>query len=602
MYHCNSIKTSRFLACSLVALTVASTCNMPALANASRLTRSSHSTQFGFVTSGFSLPPGKKQLKKTPTEVEIYEFDSSPLDNRKPFLLVHGLRGEFWPSFRWEKVAQRLNSDAKFHQKYKIYLARYSTLISFRSVIPDFRNALSRLYSATNDQPITIMALSMGGNLVYESMLDEETDSKVRSVITLGTPFRGSPLFSKDWLQYSLYKRLCMPITRVDHSLALRFYFNRNKHLLTDLCWDNADAAIPDVGPFKSKLLFGPKGDLTAEKTANTKLFELNENNANVKRKFITYGGYMENPYLESRSVRYLENTLLYPVTFWWVKFPAHLAREHAVLNLLNHDIACVTVNDSWKSRIAANPFLYALNDGITPLSSALFLPESALESVPLITTQSVAKLKNKIDVNFARVFRGADHLTYIDGARHLRTSTKLRDDLNPNQPERDIMSWMLGDILSLDNQKLADDSEKSKEASGETTKGDTACGDTNGATSRDDTANGATINSATNGATASNGSEDRSNKDGKLDSDSVKPPQANDKDLGAPMNGTSNDSDQTDSSGETKTETDSPTPQNIDAPKKDSKQIAPDLSSTAPPRRPLAVEVGREATSSSKQ
>lgn len=575
-------------------LTMAGTCNMPAQANTSRLTRSSHSTQFGFVTSGFSLPPGKKQLKKSPEQVEVYEFDSSPLDNRKPFLLVHGLRGEFWPSFRWEKVAQRFNSDTKFHQKYKIYLARYSTLKSFRSVIPDFRNAISRLYSASNNQPITIMALSMGGNLVYESMLDEETDSKVRSVITLGTPFHGSPLFSKDWLQYSLYKRLCMPITRVDHSLALRFYFDRNKHLLTDLCWDNADAAIPNVGPFKSKLLFGPKGNVTAEKTANTKLLKLNENNADVKRKFITYGGYIQNPYLESKSVRYLEKTMLYPVTFWWVKFPAHLAREHAVLNLLNHDIACVTVNDSWKSRIAANPFLYALNDGITPLSSALFLPESTLESVPLITTHSVAKLKNKIDVNFARVFRGADHLTYIDGARHLRTSTKLRDDLNPNQPERDIMSWMLGDILSLDNQKLADDSEKSKEASGDTTKGNTASGET---------AKGDATGNKIERDTAGSDGEDSSNKGDNLNSNSVESPESNARDSGAPVNGKSNDSQPTDSSGDTKTDTDSPTPQNIDAPKKDpEKKIAPDLSSSAPPSRPLAVEVGREATSSNKR
>lgn len=555
-----------------MALTMVSTCNMPAQANPSRLTRSGQSTQFGFVTSGFALPPGKKQLKKTPKEVEVYEFDSSPLDNRAPFLLVHGLRGEFWPSFRWEKVAHRFNNDPKFHQRYKIYLARYSTLTSFRKVIPDFRNALSRLYAVGNNQPITIMALSMGGNLVYESMLDEETDSKVRSVISLGTPFHGSPLFSKEWLQYSLYKRLCMPITRVDHSLALRFYFDRNKNLLTDLCWDNADKAVPDVGKFKSKLLFGPKGNLTVAKTANTKLFKLNENNANIKRKFITYSGYMDNPYLESsKSRRYLEKTMLYPLTFWWVKFPAHLAREHAVLNLLNHDIACVTVNDSWKSRIAANPFLYALNDGITPLSSALFLPDSTLESVALVTPNTISQLKDKIDVNFARVFRGADHLTYIDGARHLRTSTRLRDDLNPNQPERDMMTWMLGDILSLDNQKLAGESEKSKEADGGATGGDTTSGD------NEKSSNGDNNNYSDAGAKVPDNAGDGTLSDSEKKTDTMA-------DTNGPVPGTESDK------GKSRQ-------------KNPEGKIAPDLSSTDEQSKPpLAVEVSREAVGPEKQ
>jgi hypothetical protein len=73
-----------------------------------------------------------------------------------------------------------------------------------------------------------------------------------------------------------------------------------------------------------------------------------------------------------------------------------------------------------------------------------------------------VKKLRDRTDVKLARAFKDVDHLTYIDGARPLVTvGKKVSDELRPEDGEKDIFAWMLGDILNIDSvgAKLADES-----------------------------------------------------------------------------------------------------------------------------------------------
>lgn len=438
---------------------------MPAYADATRLTTAQNckTKNLGLISRSFDLLPAGKKLRKSPEDVFIYEYNETPLGNRQPLLLVHGLRGEFYPYFRWQKVAEHFKSNSDFDKNYKIYLCRYPTLVRLEKVTPKFAAAVHKLYSACNNKPITCVALSMGGNLIYESMLDPSVEPEIASVIALGTPFHGSPLFSANWMQYSIYKRLSMPWTRIDHSLALKLYFDNNKNLLQDLSWDDSDNAIPDVGKFRSKLPFGPKGVLTYQDTVNTRLREINEKHRRVKSKFITYGGYLHNPYEGPTSLRYIENIAFYPIALCTVKLPAHFAREHPALRMLNRDIAAVDVRKEWKEN-GKSPFLYTLNDGITPLSSALFLPEDLLKKTALVSEHELPRLCGKTDVKLARVFGNIDHLTYIDGYRPLTELTKMKDELNPELQEKDIFSWMLDDVLSLRKESVADEEPKLSE------------------------------------------------------------------------------------------------------------------------------------------
>jgi len=407
----------------------------------------------GFASTFQTLPP--KRLGKTkPQDAALYQFDDTPLGDRTPVLLVHGLRGEYYPYFRWGKVAKRFSNDKAFSKSYKLYLVRYDSTASLSKTVPQMREQVARLFEAANKKPIRILALSMGGNLTFEAMHDKDTDDKVALLMTLGTPFHGSPLFSFNWLQYGVYKNQSLPWTRIDHSVAYRLYFGRNPNLLADLRWDNSDGAIPDVGHFKSHLPLGPSGNLTIADSINKRMWEVPAHVVD-KKKIVAYSGYLTNPYLLPETERFMETAMLYPYTFFTVKLPAHLAREHAVLRLLNHTIACVLSSTEATER-ANWRYLYDLNDGITPLSSALFLPNAASETHYLAKESDLAKIRGVVDVGQARVFRNVDHLSFIDAYRPLKiTSPNLKDELNPADGSRDIFGWMLADITrSVDENK----------------------------------------------------------------------------------------------------------------------------------------------------
>ncbi len=450
---------ARFNSWALGLALLATAASSAATASPARLTTHQDVSQpssvlYGSVSDRFaSLPAGKKQRKR-PTDVKIYEYDQKPLGDRSPLLLVHGLRGEYYPYFRWQKVADKLAKSEAFSSKYKIYLVRYSSLDRFDHVLPKFKDALTSLYSATKQRPITMVALSMGGNIAYESLTDPNIESKVRLLFTMGTPFHGSPLFCKDWMNYTVYKRLSWPWTRVDHNLSYRFYFDRNPILRQDLAWDNADEAIPETGKFKSKLPFGPKGHLTVGDTINSRLSKVNSVPVD-RKKLITYGGYIVNPYLAPGFKRYAETTAFYPMFLLSNSFPAHFGREHPVLEFLNRDITNVQVSKKIAKQ-AGTPFVYVLNDGICPVTSAIFLPNEVARTQFVAKETDFEKVRDKVNVGKARVFRNVDHLTFIDGVRPLNpiisaVSSQVKDELNPQDGQKDIFDWILSDLVNSD-------------------------------------------------------------------------------------------------------------------------------------------------------
>lgn len=434
-----------------------------ALANPSRLTSpQAEATSSSLVSEGVSkqfpsLPAGRS-LRHRPSDVKIYEYDQTPIGERSPFLMVHGLRGEYWPYFRWQKVAERLTKNQEFNSLYKVYMVRYSSLDRIEEVLPKFKEAFNSLYEYGGKKPIGMIALSMGGNLSYQAFTDKEIEPKVKLLLTMGTPFHGSPLFCRDWLAYTVYKRLSWPWSRIDHNLAFKLYFKKNHNLQNDLTWDNADGAIPEVGKFWSKLPFGPSGNLTVENTLNERLLKVNTTPTR-REKLITYGGYIVNPYLAPRAKRYLENAFMYPLFLVSTTFPAHFAREHPVLEMLNRDIANIQVPKS-VAKAAGTPFVYVLNDGITPVSSAIFVPPAVAKQNYVARELDVEKLKGRLDVGRARVFRNVDHLTFIDGVRPVlplvASYQQIKDELNPQETPRDMFGWILGDIMAADAEEAA--------------------------------------------------------------------------------------------------------------------------------------------------
>jgi len=389
------------------------------------------------------LPRGK--LTDKPIQMTLYQYDDKLLGRRTPLLLVHGLKAECWPYLRWQHLVKHLSANPEFTNKYKIFFARYDSSASLDKMAEQLQAKIAQLYAAGGQTPITILALSMGGNITYESMLNRDTDKQVRLVLAMGTPFHGSPLFTADWLQYGIYKRNRCPLARIDRSVAYRLYFGHKKNLLYDLRWDNCDQSIPDLGHFASLLPFGPHGNLTAASTNNQELAATNQKIVD-KRKIIAYSGYLPNFYQWRPTAGTIARAVMLPYNILTITVPVYLGAEHHVLKMLNRQISSVPITQA-AAKHAGSKYLFAWNDGITPVISALFLPDCYCTTQSIAHQSDLARIKPLLDVGKARVFRNIDHLTYLDGYRPITLPAAMCDELNPEAGKRDIFSWILFDL-----------------------------------------------------------------------------------------------------------------------------------------------------------
>ena len=411
------------------------------------------------VNRTYRLPPPQKELKIPPSTVEIYQYDETPIGNRTPFLMVHGLRGEFREGFRWEMVVENLMKKQEFRDKYKIYFARYNTYVLLDSVKKQFQQAVKDLYQNTGKRPMTVMALSMGGNVVQEALEDLEVQSDIEKIITLGTPFHGSPLFCFEWLRYSIIRNHSVPWVRGDLAFSYKMYFRLHPNLLEDLRWDNSDNGIPQIGKFSTWFPFHIAGDLNMKRMENLRIARLNELKLD-KKKFICYGGYLLTPYATPHKPSHFAKAVKWPWWFATCTVPYHMGFEHPVLRALNFEMGRMVVGSPDMKEALRGSSRYALNDGITPLVSALFLPSDVMANDPVAREPSISKIRRSIDIGRARVFRQIDHITFVDNYRPHHLPKEMRDELNPNQPARNIFDWMFLDIMETPS-KLADSIEK---------------------------------------------------------------------------------------------------------------------------------------------
>ncbi|HBG26119.1 MAG: hypothetical protein A2Y10_16335 [Planctomycetes bacterium GWF2_41_51] len=127
----------------------------------------------------------------------IYEYTDTENISlaRPPVVMVHGLYGN--PS-DFSKMGDELTAKGWLY----LYLASYNNTASFDKNIPkvkaEIKNALNGPrgagYAATK---VDVVAHSMGGLLVKK--MDTSTQESIRKIITIGTPYKGSPLATLLW-------------------------------------------------------------------------------------------------------------------------------------------------------------------------------------------------------------------------------------------------------------------------------------------------------------------------------------------------------------------------------------------------------------------
>ncbi|PZM81593.1 MAG: hypothetical protein DKT66_20545 [Candidatus Melainabacteria bacterium] len=398
------------------------------------------------------LNPGDV-FKQKPERLEVFQQDHSPLKGREVLLLIHGGGGEYQSMFRWDKALAYFDADQQFKKKFKVFLLRYDTTDSLNDEIDQAKKLIPELAKGAG-KPITIMALSMGGNVVQGAIADPEVADCIDRAICMGTPFHGSPLFSADWYQYSLLQHKFGPFTRMMDAVDYRLYFSRHKNYQADLKWDNLDGGIPSIGSFKGLTPIGPKGNLNPENDAGNVLRKINEGKVD-KAKIIAYAGYLVTPeVLCMTKKRRLESYILAPYRFFTVRMPAQLGREQPALKVLSTKIGKVKAAD--ETGLSTRKF--ALNDGITPISSALFLPPQVVRDYPILKEDDLSGLRPHLDIRLGRVFRNIDHVTFVDGVPPHRGTKFMKDELHPEDGAHTIFDWMLDELLEREQGYRDDD------------------------------------------------------------------------------------------------------------------------------------------------
>jgi triacylglycerol esterase/lipase EstA (alpha/beta hydrolase family) len=201
--------------------------------------------------------------------------DKSPLGDRTPLVLIHGIGASASTEFNWERFLDFTKKDKALMGRYKIYLYHYDSSRSVPAISQNLQQTLTSFIQLLGDKSIKIVAYSEGGLLTRNALQDPYLDQHIEEVITIATPFHGSPLANPEWIRQQVKTESPFSLLRMGQRLAYNITGRLYPSFKEDFRWDNFDGAIP--------------GD------------QYNANNRNIaptdyalahKQKFVTYGSY----------------------------------------------------------------------------------------------------------------------------------------------------------------------------------------------------------------------------------------------------------------------------------------------------------------------
>jgi hypothetical protein len=208
-------------------------------------------------------------------ESGLTAYDNTPLADRTPLILVHGIAAQNYRLFNWENFLAFVDKRPDFKRQYKIYLYHYDSSQSVKDISGNFQQTLKRFIGGLNGRPIKILAYSEGGLLTRNAMQDPYVYSHTLKVLTIATPFHGSPLANPEWVEQQVKTEPIFNVIRITQKLAYKITGKLYPSFREDFHWDNFDGAIPLKQYVKNN------GPLTTQDYALAH-----------KPDFITYGSY----------------------------------------------------------------------------------------------------------------------------------------------------------------------------------------------------------------------------------------------------------------------------------------------------------------------
>lgn len=408
-------------------------------------------------------------------------YDASPLGNRTPLILIHGIGASASTEFNWERFLDVASKDANLMSRYKIYLYHYDSSRSVPDISTNLQLTLKHFLETHQEKPIKILAYSEGGLLTRNALQDPYLDHHTDEVITIATPFHGSPLANPDWVRQQVKTEPRLSLVRMGQRLAYGITKKLYPSFKEDFRWDNFDGALP------------PEQLAQSATVINSKDYAL----ANKKR-FVTYGSYFGlevDPALISEKLDssaqtpkekvllgnlFRRNVLFSVVRHTIAKLPLAAGRPtpgsettKADAPLINQTVAnhaMVAIADSNSKPPSLTPAINQVsaqsvallpktpprvsmmmfNDGISPISSTLWLGRfvSTQQGAAISADKLWDTLKKLKGNSNTRLFAGLDHRNWMDGTTRTGQA-EIQDLLNPNEPPRTIFGWIIYDLMS---------------------------------------------------------------------------------------------------------------------------------------------------------
>jgi hypothetical protein len=406
-------------------------------------------------------------------------FNKSPLGERTPVILLPGRAQEYQRNAWWLMLQWATEADPDFIKRFKLYVYVYDSNDPLskqaNGFIHDFKARFANRLVA-NNKPTVLVTYSLGGLIGKEAMTDPAIFNGVHTMFAIGVPFHGSPIFERDWFGYYLNTRHFSPLRRALDQSAYKVYLSDKGNLTPGMRWDNFDRSLARFDLANETTLGRPLYQQAKAHRINKVLGQLDGNIANrltttlpantllsqpplmlaLKQKTFVYASYMNNPrvrkfnqsnkpsnplqglpHLVERSATAL------PSLFFGSLFPIYVFSVHWVLQFTNDQLANLPTYTP-EAPFGFNTHLYAYNDGVVPLSSALFLPPA---SKPYYGNAD--ELAKALDVKDARIFAGLDHIELGEYTNNPKNII-IPDLLHPTLGKRSPNAWLLHDIKAL--------------------------------------------------------------------------------------------------------------------------------------------------------
>jgi hypothetical protein len=445
---------------------------------------------------GRPIPKSQAIHPKTLNHLFPYKDDlvKGTEDDRTPIILIHGIGAETDRNyFNWARFLEFTDAKPEFQKHYKVYLYRYDTTRSVPDLSKDLQEDLLEFVSSLHGRKIRILAYSEGGLLTRNVMQDPVINAHTERVITIATPFHGSPLANPDWVKEELKEESSFSAVKMTNSLSYWIAKKKYPTFESDFQWDNFDKALsyqPAEQPkkpsdyvtaYSNKLItygsyFGgsevdPNGELPKalglekplpkEKTrlrmpwSRHLMFTLIRKN--ISRLPLAYLPFRKKPAQTDVAPQHVANQDIVIQGDQITKLPKEMEQEVLALTASALDApeepSAAAVAQALDQAAEALLPLMLYNDGISPISSSLWLGrftaspnQNLMKMNP--TGQMWQALKGLQSKNCARLLPGLDHRDWMDGTTRYDTNT-LPDLLHPAEPARSTFDWLLMDLTS---------------------------------------------------------------------------------------------------------------------------------------------------------